>query len=209
LLKDFYVISYFSKPTEFIFRSLESLSDEKHMTILPQFTMDEKNLSEFTKSFANAFAELKKSDANEYLIKSIGSEVFHSLRGSTSVQLINKTIEIEELHLTVREIAKSLSATFQNEAYVGAGYNPHVSHASDNFSSQLTHVGITTYQEEPFRTEILALFDFGSTSKELSAAASDYIGVSSARESCLNTLFSSCFLEPRTPSLKLQSMPGK
>lgn len=171
MLKNFYVIGYFSKPTKFVLKSLDSLSDELHMTILPQFTMDEEYLAEFTESFSTSLSDLKKSGASEYPIESTGSETFNSLRGSTSVQLINKTIEIEELHLTARQIAKHLSATFQNEAYSGSGYNPHVSHAEDNFSAQLTHVGITTYQEEPFMTEILSLFDLASPAVALSAAA--------------------------------------
>lgn len=171
MLKDFYVIGYFSKPTVIILKSLESLSDEKHMTILPQFTMDEENLSEFTESFAAALTELAGSGKSEYTVESIGSETFNGVHGSTPVQLINKTIEIEELHLAVREIAKNLSATFQNEDFAGAGYNPHVSHAEDGFSARLTHVGITTYQEEPFMTEILALFDLEAATEELLIAA--------------------------------------
>lgn len=170
MLKDFYVIGYFSKPKNLILKSLDSIADEKHLTVLPQFSMESEKLPEFTEKFMKALVEINDTRSVEYPVKTVGSETFTGPNGSVSVQLVEKTIEIEELHLMALSIVKELEGTFTVPAFSGDGYNPHISHADEGFVSELTHVGITTYQEEPFQTEILSLFDL-SVSSEVDTAA--------------------------------------
>jgi hypothetical protein len=159
LLKDFYVIGYFSKPEEYVLTSLENTADEKHLTILPRFTMDDSNIDAFSESLTTVLSEMKDSGADAYPVDTIRSEEFVSPMGRHVVQIVKKTDEIEALHLSALEIAENLSASFQNPAFSGDGYNPHISHAKEDFSSKLSYVALTTYQDVPFRTEIKVMLD--------------------------------------------------
>lgn len=159
MLKDFYVIGYFSKPEEYILTALENTADEKHLTILPRFTMDDSNVDSFAESLASVLSEMNTSGVDEYPVNSIRREEFVSPMGRHVVQIVDKTDEIEALHLSALEIAKNLSAVFQNPAFSGEGYNPHISHAQEGFSSWISHIALTTYQDVPFRTEIKVMLD--------------------------------------------------
>lgn len=159
MLKDFYVIGYFSKPKEYILTALENTADEKHLTILPRFTMDDSNVDSFAESLASVLSEMNTSGVDEYPVNSIRREEFVSPMGRHVVQIVDKTDEIEALHLSALEIAENLSAVFQNPAFSGEGYNPHISHAQEGFSSRISHIALTTYQDVPFRTEIKVMLD--------------------------------------------------
>lgn len=159
MLKDFFLIGYFVKPEDTVLTSLENTADEKHLTILPRFTMDDANIDSFAESVASVLNEMKISGVNEYAVDTIRTEEFVSPMGRHKVQIVDKTEEIETLHLSTLEIAEKLSATFRSPAFSGMGYNPHISHASEGFSSKLSHFALTTYQDVPFRTEIKVIFD--------------------------------------------------
>jgi hypothetical protein len=159
LLKDFYVIGYFSKPEEYVLTALENTADTKHLTILPRFTMEEINIDSFSESLAATLKEMNATGEYEYPVDTIRREEFVSPMGRHVVQIVEKTDEISQLHTAVLEIAEKFSASFQNPAFSGEGYNPHISHAEEGFSSHLSHVALTTYQDVPFRTEIKVLFD--------------------------------------------------
>lgn len=159
LLKDFFLIGYFAKPEDTVLTSLENTADEKHLTILPRFTMDDTNIDSFAESVASVLNEMKVSGVNEYAVDTIRTEEFISPMGRHKVQIVDKTEEIETLHLSILEIAEKLSAVFRSPAFSGMGYNPHISHAEEGFASKLSYFGLTTYQDVPFRTEIKVVFD--------------------------------------------------
>lgn len=161
MLKDFFIIGYFSKPNHNILTKLESTVDEKHLTILPRFTMDFENVEAFSSIMCEI---LRNSKVKEYPVKTIRQEEFTSPIGQHAVQIVAKTREIEQLHRAAFDVAKSFLAVFEKPEFSEDGYTPHISHAEKNFSAEIAYIGLTSYQDVPFRTEILSLFDLAGES---------------------------------------------
>lgn len=159
MLKDFFLIGYFEKPEESVLTALARTADAKHLTILPRFTMDDTNIDSFSESLASVLSEMKTAGTYEYPVETIRTEEFASPMGRHVVQIVEKTNEIEGLHLSTLGIAEKLSAIFRSPDFSGSGYNPHISHAEEGFSSKISHFALTTYQDVPFRTEIKVMFD--------------------------------------------------
>jgi hypothetical protein len=159
VLKDFYVIGYFTKPENYVLTALENTADEKHLTILQRFTMDDAHIDSFSVSLADTLSAMKADGVNEYPVNTIRSDEFVSPMGRTPVQIVEKTDAINRLHTESLAIAENLSAIFQNRAFSGDNYNPHISHAEEKVSTHLSHVALTTYQDVPFKIEIKVVFD--------------------------------------------------
>lgn len=159
MLQDFYVIGYFTKPENRVLTSLENTADEKHLTILQRFTMDNSHVGSFESSLSKVLTEMKSDGVDEYSIDTIRSDEFVSPMGRTPVQIVEKTDAINRLHTESLAVADNLSAIFQNRAFSGEGYNPHISHTEEKISTRLSHVALTTYQDVPFKIEIKVLFD--------------------------------------------------
>lgn len=174
MLKDFYVIGYFTKPKNRVLTALENTADEKHLTILQRFTMDDSHVDSFSTSLSEVLNAMKSDGVNEYAVDTIRSDEFVSPMGRTPVQIVEKTDAIVRLHNESLEIADNLSAIFQNRAFSGEGYNPHISHTDEKVSTRLSHVALTTYQDVPFKIEIKVLFDLNGnvvSDAELESAA--------------------------------------